>query len=276
MPGQTQSVIFEELLVEIDAAGALGGDSMEGVDDPVNVTPPWAHGIDKMMVIAVGNGDQLGASNVIAILDGPGFEHGPHEVPLGGHGGENIALANEGVAPTAFEDMGIVVNHGLPYTVTFQSNGDVQNEFGCAIELIFQDESVREPKRWIARNQTTAAVDADLATVDRLGAALPNVPSGGSTRIGGVIGCGCGDLAALGVHAIVGKASGGVKDPQSFLLGGIGGELIVGSGAHVSPSQRTHIAVIVKDLEAVYTEMRGIFEAGIMDGVVSFGFVQSG
>lgn len=276
MVSQTQSVAFEELLIAIDAAGALGGDDMEANADPINVSPPWAHGIEQMAVSAMSNGDQLGASNVIVILDGPAFPHGPHEIPCGGHGGENIDLTNEGSDPAILVDLGIVVLPGLPYTVQFQSTGDTQDEFGCCAELIFQEAEVRQPKRWIARNQTTAAVNADLATVDRLGAALPNVPSGGSRMIGGVIGCASGDMAALGCHTLLAKLSGGVVDPQSLILGAVGGELIIGAGAHIKPSQRTHLAIMVKELESVYVEIRGVNEAGVMDGVVSLGFVQAG
>lgn len=270
---RTQSVVFEELIIAIDAAGLLQGDDMDQNADPQTFAPSWAHGVETAAVLALSNGDQLGASNAIAIIQGPAFPDGPHHIPLGGHGGENIDLANEGASSTPLIDLGLRVKPGKSYTVSFQVNGDTMDEFGCSIELVFQDEPVREPKFWISRNNTTAVVNVEVPGVTPAGGALPNIPPGDSVVIGGVIGCGAGDMAALGVNHIISKLSRGTIDHQEILLSGVGGELIIGSGAHISPTQRHHIGILVKPNTGVYTEFMSIIEAGVMDGVISLGFV---
>jgi hypothetical protein len=272
MVSQEQSVVFEELIVAIDFAGRLQGDDMEQNANPQTNTPAWAHGVEKAAVIAMSCGDQLGASTALAIISGSAFPDGPHEIPLGGHGGENIDLANEGAAPVILVDLGMRCIPSAPYRVDFQVQGDTQDEFGCAIELIFQDDEVETPKRWVSRAATTAAVNVEVQGTD-VAQAAATVPPFTSTEIGGIIGCGAGDMAALGVHAIVAKTSVGTVDDNSFLLAGVGGELIIGAGAHISPSQRTHCHYKVKESTNIMVELMGIFEAGVMDGIVSLGFV---
>lgn len=272
--GRTKSKILEELIVAIDAAGALQGDDMDQNPDPQLFSPAWAHGVETLHVLALGNGDQLGASNVTATLAGSAFPDGPHQIPMGGHGGENADLANEGSRPTPLVDLGIKVNPSSSYTVTFQSTGDAQDEFGCSCEIMWQAEEVRQRKQWVSRNVTTAVVDTEVPSVTLAGAALPNIPPGGSTMIGGVIGSCAGDLAALGVNHLITKARGGLKDDQEILLGGVGGELIIGSGAHIEPTQRVGIEWPIEPNEAIYVEFMSTIEAGVMDGLVSFGFVK--
>lgn len=271
-PGQTQSVVFEELLVAIDAAGQLQGDDMDQGANPQTFAPDWANGVEKVAVLALGNGDQLGASNVIGIVSGPAFPDGPHELPMGGDGGENIDLRNEGSPPTVFTDMGMRVLPGLKYRVDFQSAGDAQDEFGCSMEITFQDIEVETPKHWESTAVTTAVVDVEVQGTD-LNQDAGTIPPGNSIEIGGVITCGAGDMAALGVNHIINKIKNGVVDEQQFICGGVGGELVIGSGAHISPSQRTHLAIKLKGKTAIYSEFMSIIEAGIMDGVAAFGFV---
>lgn len=272
--GKTKSVIFEELIIAIDAAGALQGDDMDQNADPQTFSPAWAHGCETLHVLALSNGDALGASNVTGTLAGDAFPDGPHQIPMGGHGGENVILANEGSKPTALIDMGIKVNPSSSYTVTYQSTGDTQDEFGCSMEIVWQADEVRQRKQWISRNVTTAVVDVEVPAVTLAGAALPNIPPGGSTMIGGVIGSCAGDMAALGVNHLIAKASNGLVDDQEILLGGVGGELIVGSGAHLEPTQRAFINWPIKSGEPIFVEFMSIIEAGVMDGLVSFGFVK--
>jgi len=272
---QTQSVIFEEHVVAIDFAGRLLGDSMDGIADPQTFTPAFAHGIEDAFGLALSNGDVLGASNAWAILAGPAFPDGPHEIPIGGQGNENIILANEGSAPFAFHDLGIKVIPGASYTISFQVTGDAAQDFGCSFEIKFQDDEVRQRKFWRSRNVTTAVVDVDIPGVTLLAAALPNVPLENSLEIGGTIRCMAGDMAALGVNHGIAKISNCV-DAQEVLLGGVGGELIVGSGAHVSPTQSLYDHILLKEKTPVNIQFRSIIEAGIVDCALSLGFVHGG
>jgi hypothetical protein len=272
---RTQSVIFEELIVAIDAAGKLQGDDMEQGANPKTFSPAWAQGIEQMHVLAMSNGDQLGASVILAILSGAAFPDGPHEIPIGGHGGENIDLANEGSKPTPLIDMGIVVKPGKTYKIEFQALGDTMDEFGCSVELVFQDEPVRQPKHWESLNATTATVNVEVQGTD-LSSTATTLSPGDSVDIGGFIGCAAGDMAALGVNHLVGRLSKALEDDSDFILGGVGGELIIGSGAHLEPTQRAFVSYRVKKNQNVYGEFMSIIEAGVMSGAYALGFVVSG
>jgi len=78
-------------------------------------------------------------------------------------------------------------------------------------------------------------------------------------------------MAALGCHHIVAILSGGCQPRQECLLAGVGGELVIGAGAHIPPSQR-FVNYPVKSKTNVYVEFRGVNEAGVMQGGVSIGF----
>jgi len=273
-PTRTKSIMYEEHVIAIDAAGILGGDDMLANPDPNPTVPAWARGVEEVAVLALSNGDVLGASNAWAIISGAGFPDGPHQIPLGAHGSENIDLANTGAPSTPLSDMGLRCLSGGEYQIQFMVTGDGQQDFGCSIELTFQDKSVRQPKQWVSRNVTSAVVNVDVPGVTLAGAALPNINPGNSTLIGGFIGCGAGDMAALGCHHIMCKASQGLVDNQEVQIAGVGGELIIGHGAHIPPTQRVGIAWQIKDGEPVYISFRGVIEAGIMDAAASFGFVK--
>jgi hypothetical protein len=249
--------MFEELLVAIDFAGRLQGDDMDQNADPQTFSPAWANGVDEAFGLALSNGDQL------------------HVIPIGGHGGENIDLANEGSAPYRFQDLGIKVNGGAPYTVSFQTTGDTQDEFGCSFELKFQDDEVRQRKFWRSRNVTTAVVNVEVPGVTLAAAALPNVPTENSMEIGGTIRCMAGDMAALGVNHAMAKLSNCV-DNQELNLGGVGGELIIGAGAHVSPTQSLYDHILLKEKTPVNVQFMSIIEAGVVDCALSLGFVWQG
>jgi hypothetical protein len=190
---------------------------------------------------------------------------------MGGHGGENIDLANEGQAATMLVDMGIRVTPGASYTVSFFVAGDTQDEFGCSLELVFQDEEVETPKQWQYLGATTVTVNVLAQGTDRTQTARTLDP-GPSTEIGGIIGCCVGDMAALGVNHGVAIATGGVER-QEWLLGGVGGELIIGAGASNPPTQKHHLHCQVKPGESVRIDFMSIIEAGVVDCAISVGFV---
>lgn len=271
MPGRTQSVVFEELITAIDVAGKLQGDDMEQNANPQTFAPGWAHGVEKVAVLALSNGDQLGAAIAIAIISGEAFPDGPHELVMGGHAGENADLANEAQPATVLKKLGIRVKPGGEYRVEFQVQGDTQDEFGCSAEIIFQDDEVEQPTFWISSAVTTATVDVEARGTNSSQTAQ-SIGARGSRMIVGAIGCAVGDMAALGVNHLVWKGSVALEDAQSILLGGVGGELIIGSGASNPPTQRTDLAIHVKEKTSVYSEFMSIIEAGVMDGAISLGF----
>lgn len=271
MAGRSQSVVFEELITAIDFAGRLQGDNLEQGSNPQTRSPGWAHGVDIVAVLAMGNGDQLGAGNVLAILSGDAFKDGPHEIPMGGHGGENADLANEASPPTVLTNMGLRIRPGATYRIDFQSGGDTQDEYGCSFELVFQDEEVEQPKFWISSAITTTTVDVEAQGSD-LTQTVSTIDPRSSSMIGSIIGCATGDMAALGVNHLVWKGTVGLEDPQGVILGGVGGELVIGSGAHNSPTQR-QVSMLLKDSTSVMSEFMSIIEAGVMDGVIALGFV---
>lgn len=257
----------------LDFAGRLIADNMRAVADVVEYVPDWATGIEEIMVLALSNGDALGASVAFMIIEGTGIKDSPQQIIIGGHGGENVILANEGCRPTPLHDMGIALNPGGDYTISFQTLGDTQDEFGCSVELIFTSNGVREAKQWVARGVITAAVNANVEA-ENLNAVAVTLSSAGSSKIGGVIGCAAGDMAALGVNHVVALLSGGCQPDQECLLGGVGGELIVGSGAHIEPSQRIVNYPIPSVKKNVIIMIRGTIEAGVIMGGLSIGFVQ--
>lgn len=275
MAGRNQSVSFEELIVVIDTAGRLQGDNMRGIANPQTTTPGWAHGIEQVIVCFTSPLDALGQVAGMAVLEGSAFPDGPHEIVLGAVAGEDVNIHAGGVKATAFVDMGIRVVPGANYTVTFMIGGDTIGEAACSIELLFQEEEVRQPKRWVWSEETIAAVDTNVqGTNSTQVAEAPGC--GGSETIGGVIGASAGDLAALGnMHGVM-ILTEGVLDRQEILLGGVGGELITGEGVTNPPTQRAFIDYPTKPEGSVYIEFRGVIEAGQCVCAASIGFVVPG
>lgn len=244
---------------------------MRGNANPQTFAPDWANGIEEAIGLALGNGDQLGASVVYCILEGAAFPNGPHELLIGGHGGENQDLTATGSPGINLKDLGIVVVGGGQYRVFFQSVGDTQDEFGCSIELVFTSDGVREPKHWVASAVVTAAVDTPVQGADLL-AVAGTVSPGASVKIGGVIKGAAGDLAALGVNHVVAILSGGCAPTQEILCGGVGGELNISAGEKGSVSMRTCNYTVLSKTN-VYVEFRGTIEAGVIMAGISIGFV---
>ena len=205
-------------------------------------------------------------------MAGAAFPDGPHEIVIGGHGGELINAAHTGAAPTNLKDMGISVKPGGQYNVSFQGVGDTMDEWGCSVQLNWNSDAPRQPKNWVASYQITAAVDANVQG-ENLAAAAGTVAPGDSTEIGGVIKCAAGDMAALGINHIACLLSAGCTPQIELLLGGIGAELIVSAGSHIDPSQNCFVSYNVKKNTAVYVAFRGLIEAGVILGGVSLGFV---
>ena len=256
-----QGKVYEEISAAIDAAGIAGMDDMEAVADPQPRAPAWAHGIEQIGVSASCNGDALGSGCAVAILSGSAFVHGPHHIPLAGYGGEVVIERNDGMAAVVLQDMGIVVNPSGEYIIQVETVGEDGGEVGAAIELIFQDASVRQPKQWIAREGQFAAANADglLATLAQV---AQSVDCGPSKLIDGVIMCMGSDMAALGCASGVIKLTQGVVDEQQLVAGSYGGELIVGDGDVTGPSQRVNAGILLKGGENVYAEGRHVNEDG--------------
>jgi hypothetical protein len=272
LAARTQSVVFEELLTAYLVAGKLQGDDMDGNANPQTNTPSWAHGVEIVIPGFSSNGDALGQVGGIAIISGPGFPDGPHEIVLGAHGGENVDLANSGMSPPPLIDMGLRVKPGGAYKVEFMAEGDADAEEACSIELVFQDEEVRQPKHWETSTKVTSTVDVDARGRDTTQTAA-SINPGDSTEIGGVIGAGAGDFAALGCNHIICRLTKGVVDEQQILLACVGGELIIGSGLTLPVTQRAFVSYLVKKNTSIYVAFRTIIEAGVMLGMISIGFV---
>ena len=256
-----QGKVYEEISAAIDAAGVAGMDDMEAVADVQPRAPSWAHGIENIGVSASCNGDALGSGCALVILQGSAFPHGPHHIPLAGYGGEVVIERNDGIASYLLEDMGIVVNPSGEYIIQVETVGEDGGEVGACIELIFQDQSVRQPKQWIAREGQLAAANADalLATMAQV---QQSIDCGASKLIDGVIMCMGSDMAALGCASGVIKLSQGCVDEQHLNAGSWGGELIVGDGDVTPPTQRVNAGILLKGGENVYCEGRMVNEDG--------------
>lgn len=267
-----QSVCFEELLVAIDAAGILQGDDMRGNANPQSFAPSFAHSIEEVSVVYASNLDALGKSAAYAILSGTAFPDGPHQILLGAAGGENVDLANEAVGATVLKDMGIRVNPGGEYIVQFEETGDTVDEGVCVIQLQFNSRSPRQPKKWTASAIETAVVNTNVQG-QNLAQANALIAPGASREIGSIIKCAAMDFDPLGCHAAVCILSQGCSPTQEILCGGGGGELIIGAGSTVMPTQEVDCQYTVTPNQGIYVEFRGVGEAGTIMGAVSLGLV---
>lgn len=270
---RTKAVTFEEILTDIDLAGRLQGDNMEGGANPITFAPSWAQGVERMIVSAVSNGDALGAEAMVCVIQGSAFPDGPHEIPIGASGGEDVDIIAAGVAGTVLQDLGLRVNGGGEYYVYFQMTGEDGGEAGCVATLIFQDQAVRQPKRWVCREDQGAAV-ADYP-MDDLAGNEASIPTGPSSEIGGIIGAHASDGAALGCGASVIKLSKGVVDDQEILIGAFGGELVTSEGDTQPPTQLVDAQIPCKPGDHIYIELRNVLEdSGTTSAAVSLGLVQ--
>jgi len=267
MPGRKQSRCYEEISAVIDIAGIAQMDDMDANADVQPRAPQWAHGIEEIAVSASCNGDALGSGVAFLILSGNAFTNGPHAIPIAGYGGEVVIERSDGVAATVLHDLGIKVTPGGEYILQIETVGEDGGEVGAIVELIFQAAAVRKPKQWIPREEQVAAVDADIAMATLAQVAAP-VDAGPSNLIDGVIIAMGSDLAALGCCSGVVKISQGTVDEQHINAGSWGGELIVGDGDVVPPSQRVDAGYALKGGEPIVVEARMVNEDG---GTISIG-----
>ncbi len=269
---------FEELIVAIDLAGSLQMDNMRFVANPQTFAPDDVQGkaqsIEEIGVAFGCNNDQLGKSAAYMILEGDAFIDGPHEILAGLAGGELIDGGHAIVKTTPLADMGIRVKAGAQYTVTGRIVGDTIDEGVIAGQLTFSSEAPRAPKRWVGVAIETAVVNTPVQGENLIQNA-EGISSGGSSFIDGIIKGSSMDFAVLGSHAGVFILSDAVFPRQEILCGGGGGELVIGAGDIIGPSQEFDCQIPCDKKKLIFAESVGVGEAGTIMNAMSLGFRQA-
>lgn len=192
---------------------------------------------------------------------------------LGCAGGENIDLANSCLAATVLKDLGIRVKPNGEYTVNFEETGDAVDEGVCCVQLVFNSAGPRRAKKWTASAIETAVVNTNVQG-QNLAQANALVSPGASNLLDGIIKCCSMDFDPLGCHAAVFILSQGCSPTQEILCGGGGGELIIGAGQNVAPAQQIDCQIPLIPNQGIYTEARGVGEAGTIMAALSLGIAQ--
>ncbi len=263
--------VYEELIIAIDAAGELQGDNMRFVANPQSFSPEKAGCIEEAFVNFGSVVDQLGMSVAVAVLDGPAFPDGPHHIPLGAAGGQDIDVSGNHLPAIPLLDLGIRVVPNAQYTVHFRIVGLTVDEGVCSIQLNFQDKPPRVAKRWKFAGIETAVVNTPVQTenIDQVAEAMS---SDGSEMIDGIIKVSARQHLALGGQVGVIILSDAVVPRQEILCGGGASELITGEGALTPPSQEFDCQIPVLRNKLIFIESVGVGEAGTIMNGISLGF----
>lgn len=273
--GREQWIGFEELLDVVDFAGRLRTDDWDGNADESQQAPDWAHGVEKISIAGGSNGGGLGSAVLFLVCAGSAFPDGPHELAICGTGAELIDGKHDSVPAFVFKDLGLRVKPNGDAKFWLEMVGEDVGEMGAIGSICWQKDPVRQPKTWKGFEIQVAAANADVQCAD-LEQVAGTISPDDSTEIGGVIATAGSDFAALGVGGAGFKLQTGVKDEQHFPCSTHGGELIIGAGDTVPPTQY-HTAIPVKKNTNIYVAARMMLEDGGTVAVGgSIGFVNSG
>lgn len=268
---------FEELIIAIDLAGTLQLDNFRFVANPQTFAPDDVNGkaqaLEEIGVVFGCNNDQLGKSAAYIILDGDAFVDGPHEILVGMAGGELIDGGHAIVKTTHLMDMGIRVKAGAQYTVQGRIVGDTIDEGVISCQLTFSDKPPRKPKRWVGVAIETAVVNTPVQGENLIQNA-EGISTGGSVIIDGLIKGSSMDFAALGSHVGGFILSDAIFPRQEVICGGGGGELVVGAGDIIGPSQEFDCQIPCDKRKLIFAESVGVGEAGTIMNALSIGFLQ--
>ncbi|MCK5606122.1 hypothetical protein KAR91_29760 [Candidatus Pacearchaeota archaeon] len=268
---------LEELVVAIDLAGELQMDDLRFVANPQKFAPDDVHGvaksIEEMGVVFGCNVDQLGKSAAFITLTGDAIVDGPMHILAGLAGGELIDGGHAIVKTTGLMDLGIRIKGGEEYQAFARIVGDTVDEGVVACQTTFSDKAPRVPKKWVGLAIETAVVNTPVQT-ENLNQVAVAISSGGSELIDGIIKGSAMDFAALGSHAGYIILSDAVFPRQEILCGGGGGELIVGAGDIIGPSQEFDCQIPCDARKLIYAESVGVGEAGTIINAMSLGFRQ--